>query len=185
MNFIKEGLKRLDVEGVRFVRVYGCCKGEAHLGWQDSFVLYDNPPRLNTLDVTQDALKKLARQGDHEAIACLLNETLTHKNWSAEVTIKDSCLKVNIYGETPPHATTAVTLATRLIAKVRSNFFDRVEIRGYGTNPELLQWLDCFDNDDREMLAKTTIPPKSTLSAQGKTTAKHHSPLMSKIKTWF
>lgn len=185
LNFIKAGLTRLDVAGVRMVRVYGHCKGRTQGGWQDSFTLQDDPPRLNPLDVPQDALKRLARQGDEEAIACLLNEALAHKHWSVAVTIKDQCLKVNIYGETPPQAAIAVTLATRLIAKIRSHLFNRVEIRGYGTQPALLQWLDCFDNEDQKILAKTTIPPKSTLSVHAKTTSKHRPMLMDKIKTWF
>ena len=184
LRFIHEGLKRLDVEGVRLVRVYGRRKGESFFRWNDCFALSDSPPALNSFEASAEDLKKLARQGDIEAIALLLNQALHHKHWSVVTSIKDACLKVNIYGEIPPDSMTAVTLATRLIARIRSPFFNRVEIRGYGTNPELLHWLDCFDNDDEEMLEKATLPQKSTQPYRKRT---ENSPLMfiSKLSTWF
>ncbi|MGB2926564.1 MAG: hypothetical protein WBB82_14785 [Limnothrix sp.] len=184
VNFIRAGLKRLDIEGVRLVRVYGRCKGQSLFGWHDCFVLNEQAPQLKDLSVNPNGLKKLARQGDCEAIAVLIDEALSHKYWSSKVTIKDSCLKVNIYGEESPEAIAAVTLATRLIAKIRSPFFSCVEIRGYTKDPELLQWLDCFDNDDDEIRAKTTNPPKMTIPPHGKNTQTGVM-LLSKIKTWF
>ncbi|NJN71691.1 MAG: hypothetical protein HC799_02170 [Limnothrix sp. RL_2_0] len=184
VNFIRAGLQRLAIEGVRLVQVYGRCKGQSLFGWHDCFTLTENPPRLQDLGCSADSLKKLARQGDDEAIALLLNEALSHKHWSTTVSLKDHCLKVNIYGEQPPESVTAVTLATRLIAKIRSPFFHCVEIRGYGTAPELLQWLDCFDNDDEEIRAKTTAPSKVTNAAHAKTT-RGSSIIFGKLKTWF
>lgn len=192
LRFIRQGLKRLDVEGVRLVRVYGRKKGESCFRWQDCFALTETPPTLGSFEPTTDDLKKLARQGDIEAIALLLNQALRHKQWTVNAAIKDVCLKVNIYGETPPDAASAVTLATRVIARVRSPFFNRVEIRGYGTKPELLQWLDCFDNDDEEMREKATLPQKSTQPHRSKDTNRSKdkdksSPMMfiSKLSTWF
>lgn len=184
LRFIREGLKRLEVEGVRLVRVYGRRKGESFFRWHDCFTLSEEPPTLSSLEPGAEDLKKLARQGDIEAMSLLLNQALQHKQWTANVTIKDICLKVNIYGETPPDAPSAVTLATRVIAKVRSPFFNRVEIRGYGTKPELLQWLDCFDNDDDEMREKSTLPQKSTQPTRNKS---QNNPMMliSKLSTWF
>lgn len=184
VNFIRAGLQRLDIQGVRLVRVYGRCKDQPLFGWHDCFTLTDNPPRLQDLGYSLDILKKLARQGDDEAIALLLDKALSHKHWSTTVSLKDYCLKINIYGEQPPKSATAVTLATRLIAKIRSPFFHCVEIRGYGTAPELLQWLDCFDNDDEEIRAKTTAPSKTTNAAHAKTT-RGGTILLSKLKTWF
>ncbi len=185
VRFIREGLKRLDVEGVRLVRVYGRCKGQTFFQWHDCFTLTENPPNLSDLDATPEELKRLARQGDIEAIALLLNYALNHKQWHVRVEIKDRCLKTNIYGEKPPEAVIAVTLATRVIAKVRSPFFDRVEIRGYGTHPELLQWLDCFENEDKEILAKITMPQKQTANSATKKQSSNQFLLISKIKTWF
>ncbi|AFY38336.1 hypothetical protein Lepto7376_2034 [[Leptolyngbya] sp. PCC 7376] len=185
MRFIREGLKRLDVNGVRLVRVYGRRKGESFFCWHDCFTLSDNPPKLTDLDVTPDDVKQLARQGDLEAIALLLNDAISHKQWNAIVEIKDGCLKIDIHGETAPDSDAAVTLATRLIAKIRSAFFNRVEIRGYSTNPELLHWLDSFENEDQEILEKSTMPKKSTIPPNTKTNSDNRFMIISKIKTWF
>lgn len=184
VNFIRAGLQRLDVQGVRLVRIYGRRKGKPLFGWHDCFTLTDNPPRLQDMTNNLEILKKLARQGDDEAIALLLDEALSHKHWSTTVSLKDNCLKVNIYGEQPPASVTAVTLATRLIARIRSPFFNRVEIRGYGTAPELLQWLDCFDNEDEEIRAKTTAPSKKSVTVSARTT-RGGTMLLHKLKTWF
>lgn len=186
MNFLHEGLKRLDVEGVRIVRVYGRRKGKAYFGWHESLVLTENPPSLEQMMVNSENLKKLARQGDYEAIAALLNQELSHKQWNTTVEFKDRCLKINIYGTEAPESITAITLCSRLIAKIRSIFFNRVEIRGYKQEPELLQWLDCFENDDQDMQSKATIPPKTTVPPHKRTNPSgSNTMLLSKIKTWF
>ena len=185
MNFIQEGIKRLDVRDVRLVRVYGRRKGETLFGWHDCFTLSEEPPSLIDQDIHPDNLRKLARQGDYEAIACLIDYAVEHKGWFSEVAIKDRCLKVDIFGETPPDSVVAVTLATRIIATVRSSFFSTVEIRGYGVEPELLQWLDCFENEDQEILEKSTMPQKKTLPSHDPSESKKDFVLMSKIKTWF
>ena len=185
IRFIREGLKRLDIDGVRLVRVYGRRKGESFFCWHDCFRISENPPQLINLEVTTDELKQLALQGDIEAIAILLNGALSHKQWEATVDIKDGCLKIDIFGEMAPDPVAAVTLTTRLIARIRSAFFNRVEIRGYSTASELLHWLDCFDNEDQEIRQKSTMPRKTIPSSEHKTDSDNHFMLISKIKTWF
>lgn len=185
MNFIREGVKRLNVEGLRLVRVYGRRKGKSVFGWHESFTPEGTPPSLVTMDVKLEALKKLAKQGDGEAIAVLLDHELAHKQWHTTVDFKDNCLKVNIYGKTPPESRIAVTLCTRAIAKIRSIFFNRVEIRGYQSEPELLLWLDCFENEDDDIEAKVTMPMKTTNSQHKRTNPSNNPMLLGKLKTWF
>lgn len=185
VHFIREGIKRLGVEGLRLVRVYGRHKGKSHFGWHESFLPDEARPCLAEMDIKADHLKKLARQGDHEAIALLLDRELTHKKWHTRVEIKDHCLKVDIYGQEAPESVIAVTLCTRLIAKIRSIFFDRVEIRGYQAEPELLLWLDSFENATQEIEAKATISTKITTPHHKQTNPSGNALLLGKLKTWF
>lgn len=187
MNFIHEGIKRLEVEGIRLVRVYGRRKGKPNFSWHESFIPDENPPSLAQMDASLENLKKLAKQGDSEAIAVLLDRELAHKQWHTTVEFKDHCLKINIYGKEAPETITAVTLCSRLIAKIRSAyFFNRVEIRGYKQEPELLLWLDSFENDNQDIQSKATIPPKVTLDPHKKTNPNtSNTMLLSKLKTWF
>jgi len=90
-------------------------------------------------------LRQLARQGDHTAIAQLINQAIAHKRITATVIIKDTGLDIGLSAATIPDETIAVTLIQRELVRLKLDTIETVTISGKSLGADEPAWVRTFE----------------------------------------
>ncbi|BAT55593.1 unknown protein [Nostoc sp. NIES-3756] len=100
--------------------------------------------------MTQAKLVKLAKQGNTQAIAFLMNRHLKPKGISAKVILKDACLQVMLESAKVPNQQALVEFVQKGITSLGTTAIERVKVYGQQLGEELPAWTDEFRLDIRE-----------------------------------
>lgn len=104
----------------------------------------------------QSKILELARQGDPQAIATLMNRSLTPKGISATIQRENYCLKVELTAAETPDAQILVPFVRNRISSLAVQHIQKVQIYGSQTAAVAPAWMEEFDLQ----------PPKSPASLQ-------------------
>lgn len=117
--------------------------------------------------MTQTKLLELAKQGDAQAIASVINYLLKPKDVSAKVILKDGCLQVILESFQVPEQEPSVTFIHKLIIKLEAKAIKSVKIYGKNKGQTSVAWTDYlnFTPENEETKKHSSI---LQLAKQGK-----------------
>jgi hypothetical protein len=95
--------------------------------------------------MTQTNLLELAKQGNVEAIASLINRQLQPKGITAKVALKDACLQVMLESPEVPDQQALVTFIRKRITGLRVASIERVKVYGRQAGEEFPAWNQEFE----------------------------------------
>ncbi|MBN4005364.1 hypothetical protein [Nostoc sp. LPT] len=95
--------------------------------------------------MTQPNILKLAKQGDAEAIASLMNRHLHPKAIAAKVTFQDACLQVMLESAEVPNQQILVAFIRKGLTALGAASIERVKVYGQQTGKEFPVWSQEFD----------------------------------------
>ncbi|WP_298904418.1 hypothetical protein [uncultured Nostoc sp.] len=95
--------------------------------------------------MTQPNILKLAKQGDTQAIASLMNRHLYPKGITAKVALKDACLEVILESAEVPNRQTLVAFIRKGLTALAAASVERVKVYGQQTDKEFPAWSKEFD----------------------------------------
>ncbi|MEH2005705.1 hypothetical protein [Nostoc sp.] len=102
--------------------------------------------------MTQPNLLELAKQGDAQAIASVINYLLKPKSITAKVILKDGCLQVMLESFQVPEQESSVIFIRKLIIKLEATPIKSVKIYGKRTGQTSVSWIDylnlILENED-------------------------------------
>lgn len=90
--------------------------------------------------MSQQSILELAKQGDPNAIAVLLNKSLNSKGISAEVTRERTLLKVIVESSRIPEQANLVRFVQTDLLRLRIPDVDALEISGQQTGTDAIAW---------------------------------------------
>ena len=94
--------------------------------------------------MTQPNILKLAKQGDTQAIASLMNRHLHPKGITAKVAFKDACLEVILESAEVPNRQTLVAFIRKGLTGLGAASVERVKVYGQQTGKEFPSWSQEF-----------------------------------------
>ena len=94
--------------------------------------------------MTQPNILKLAKQGDTQAIASLMNRHLHPKGITAKVAFKDACLEVILESAEVPNRQTLVAFIRKGLTGLGAASVERVKVYGQQTGKEFSSWSKEF-----------------------------------------
>ena len=94
--------------------------------------------------MTQPHLLELAKQGDPQAIATLINATLEPQGVTAETFVEVDCLHVFLNAARPLNAQTLVTFVRRGILRLEVASIQQVQVYGKRLGEEQPHWVETF-----------------------------------------
>ncbi len=100
--------------------------------------------------MTQAKLVKLAKEGNTQAIAFLMNRHLKPKGITAKVILKDACLQVMLESANVSHQQALVAFVHKGITSLGTKFIERVKVYGQQPGEELPTWTEEFALDTIE-----------------------------------
>ena len=95
--------------------------------------------------MTQPNILKLAKQGDAEAIASLMNRHLHPKGVAAKVTFQDACLEVMLESAEVPNQQILVAFIRKGLTALGAASVERVKVYGQQTDNEFPAWIKEFN----------------------------------------
>ncbi|MEH2147359.1 hypothetical protein [Nostoc sp.] len=95
--------------------------------------------------MTQPNILKLAKQGDTQAIASLMNRHLHPKGITAKVTFKDACLEVMLESAQVPNQQILVAFIRKGLTALGAASVEIVKVYGQQTGKEFPAWSKEFD----------------------------------------
>lgn len=95
--------------------------------------------------MTQPNILKLAKQGDTQAIASLMNRHLYPKGITAKVTFKDACMEVMLESAEVPNRQILVAFIRKGLTALGAASVERVKVYGQQTGKEFPAWSQEFD----------------------------------------
>ncbi|MDZ8034101.1 MULTISPECIES: hypothetical protein [unclassified Nostoc] len=95
--------------------------------------------------MTQPNILKLAKQGDAEAIASLMNRHLYPKGINAKVAFQDACLEVTLESAQVLNQQILVAFIRKGLTALGAASVERVKIYGQQTGKEFPTWSKEFD----------------------------------------
>ncbi|WP_334967568.1 hypothetical protein [Nostoc sp.] len=95
--------------------------------------------------MTQPNLLELAKQGDAQAIASVINYLLQPKGITAKVILKDDCLQVMLESFQVPEQESSVTFIRKLIIKLEVKPIKSVKIYGKRKGQTSVAWIDYLN----------------------------------------
>ncbi|MEH2315571.1 hypothetical protein [Nostoc sp.] len=95
--------------------------------------------------MTQPNILKLAKQGDVQAIASLMNRHLHPKGIAAKVAFKDTCLEVIIESAELPNQQILVAFVRKGLTALGAASVEIVKVYGQQTGNEFPAWSQEFD----------------------------------------
>lgn len=96
------------------------------------------------LVMIQPHILELAKQGDTEAIACLMNRHLQPKGITATVIMKDTCLQVMLESVQVPNQEALVTFVRKGITSLDAASIKRVKVSWQQTDGQSPAWCEEF-----------------------------------------
>ncbi len=107
--------------------------------------------------MTQTNLLELAKQGNVEAIASLINRQLQAKGITAKIALKGACLQVMLESPEVPDQQALVTFLRKGITSLGVASIERVRVYGRQTDEEFPAW-----NQEFELVAQTPATSSPT-----------------------
>ncbi|MDF5736264.1 MULTISPECIES: hypothetical protein [unclassified Nostoc] len=95
--------------------------------------------------MTQPNIVKLAKQGDTEAIASLMNRHLQPKGMTAKVAFKDACLEVMLESTQVPNQQALVAFVRKGLTALKAASVEIVKVYGQQTGKEFPAWSKEFN----------------------------------------
>ncbi|MEH2416240.1 hypothetical protein [Nostoc sp.] len=95
--------------------------------------------------MTQPNILKLARQGDVQAIASLMNRHLRPKAITAKVAFKDACLEVMLESAQVPNQRISVAFVRKGLTALGAASIEIVKVYGQQTGNDFPAWSKEFD----------------------------------------
>lgn len=95
--------------------------------------------------MTQPNILELAKQGDTQAIASLMNRHLHPKGITAKVTFKDTCLEVMLESAKVPNQQILVPFIRKGLTALGAVSIENVKVYGQQTGKEFPAWSKEFD----------------------------------------
>ena len=146
----------------RALSVYpDCMKG--HLGSVE--------PR-NPLHMTQQNILELAKQGNAQAIATLMNRSLTPKGITAKVTRQESTLQVALEAKQAPPQSEMVEFIRGGLRKLGIESIQSVKIQGWRIGGRSPVWSEDVELVENPFSAKAATPQKPKEDMQANSVAK-------------
>ncbi|MBD2038943.1 type IV pilin-like G/H family protein [Leptolyngbya sp. FACHB-321] len=118
--------------------------------------------------MTQPHLLELAKQGDPQAIATLINATLEPQGVTAETFVEVDCLHVFLNAARPLNAQTLVAFVQRGILRLEVASIQQVQVYGKRLGEEQPHWVETFTVPRSSVAETSEIPfsaPESSPSA--------------------
>lgn len=106
---------------------------------------------------------ELAKQGDAEAIASLMNRQLQPRCITAKVALKDACLQVMLESDQVPNQQALVAFVRKGITSLGAASIERVKVYGRKTGEEFPDWNEAFEVECQKKL--TSSPIKQPLAS--------------------
>ncbi|MFN6517407.1 MAG: hypothetical protein RMY29_023280 [Nostoc sp. CreGUA01] len=107
--------------------------------------------------MTHPNLLELAKQGDVQAIASLINRQLQPKGITAKVVLKHSCLQVMLESVQVPNQQALVAFIRKAITDLGAASIERVNIYGRQTGEEFPAWSEKFEVEFQTTLTSSSI----------------------------
>ena len=171
MTLMQQVISRLEPELRERVEVYGRGIGEKNFSWRKELQLQQTQHSLEhqtfnpSLDlfpeVDQSHLqptlqhRELAKQGDPEAIATLLNQVLAKRGITTQVRWQNYCLHIVLQAKTIPDSATTLVLIERELIALDSFLIQKVVLQGQAEESETYGWQKEFE---LSVHAKTVAP---------------------------
>jgi DNA-binding transcriptional regulator YhcF (GntR family) len=115
--------------------------------------------------MTQPNLLELAKQGDAQAIASLMNRQLQPKGITAKVALKDACLQIMLESAQVPNQQALVAFIRKSIVGLGAASIERVKIYGRQTGEEFPAWNQEFELVVHASSTQSPINTDSTFSS--------------------
>ncbi|MBD2431031.1 MULTISPECIES: type IV pilin-like G/H family protein [Fischerella] len=116
--------------------------------------------------MTQQNFLELAKQGDAQAIAFLINKQLKPKGITAKVALKDNCLQVMLESPQLQNEKALVDLIRKGITNLGTKSIERVKVYGRQTGEDFPTWSQDFSIGN---LAEYEELESNIISSQAKT----------------
>ncbi|MEH1865108.1 MAG: hypothetical protein V7K69_08865 [Nostoc sp.] len=113
--------------------------------------------------MTQPNFLELAKQGDAQAIASLLNRQLQPKGITAKIALKDGCLQVMLESAQVPNQQALVAFIRKDITSLGAASIERAKIYGRQIGEEFPAWSDEFEVELQKKL--NSFPIKQSLDS--------------------
>jgi hypothetical protein len=107
--------------------------------------------------MTQAKLVKLAKQGNTQAIALLMNRHLKPKGITAKVILKDACLQVILESAKVPNQQALVAFVHKGISSLGTTAIERVQVYSQQLGEELPTWTEQFELDKKETVEEPHV----------------------------
>jgi len=120
--------------------------------------------------MSQQNLLELAKQGDVNAIATLINQALQPQGITAKASIKNGCLQIMLEAQPAPDQQVIVSLIYDKLVSLDINSFNRVKIYGRETGDDFPDWqqelnlVSSTPEETVEVLTSTTNQPSESSS---------------------
>ncbi len=147
---MRKGITSLGAASIKKVKVYGRKIGESFPAWHEEFEL-----------VTQNLpeLEQLAKQGDANAIANLINQWLNSPNITVKASLKPGCLQVMLESTPVPAQNIIVPLIGGKLNSLGIKDFNKVKIYAREIGEDFPEWQEEFD-------LKAQVNPANEISAE-------------------
>ena len=119
--------------------------------------------------MTQPNILELAKQGDEEAIASVMNHLLKDKGIAAKAVQKDDCLMVILVSDQAPEQASSVEFIHKLMMKLEVESIKSVKVYGKQAGQPSSAWMK-------------TLKLTSKLEEQKKQTTSSETPRQGKLK---
>ncbi|MEH2338846.1 hypothetical protein [Nostoc sp.] len=116
--------------------------------------------------MTQPNILKLAKQGDTQAIASLMNRHLHPKGITAKVAFKDACLEVILESAQVPNQQILVAFIRKGLTALGAASIERVKVNGQQTGKGFPAWSKEFDLGIAEAEIETIDKENSSSNPQ-------------------
>ncbi|MEH2011332.1 DUF4429 domain-containing protein [Nostoc sp.] len=127
--------------------------------------------------MTQANLLELAKQGDAQAIASLMNRQLQPKGITVKAALKDACLQVMLESAQVPNQQALVAFVRKGIVGLGAASIKRVKIYGRQTGEEFPAW-----NQEFELVVHASSTP-SPINTDSTFSSNHNQQLESPVVT--
>ena len=125
------------------------------------------------LIVTQQNVLELAKQGNPQAIAALMNHHLQPRGITAKATVKNGCLQIILESAQVPEQQAMVAFVRKGMSNLRVAFIHKVRVCGRQTDLGFTVWVEEFNL----ATAKSTRAPYPTYCTQSQNQRKDITPV--------
>lgn len=181
VEFIRRGLTKMQVKGLNKVQIWGRETGDEFPSWQAEFKLVVQPATTPTETPTQEAvevqtnteeidstgvpnptplepqpsLMELAKQGDIQAIAGVMNYLLENRGITVTAKLNHECLFITLLAKQIPNQEESVRCIRKTLDQLQITSVKQVKVYGRRQEGTFSAWSEEFDLEP----AKPPGPP--------------------------